>query len=137
MSSDSGVKILRNMISWVLRKPMVILLARGKVIGDQIEVNAQVQNSDLAEEIEVNVVKPDLTQQTMVLKPTAPGRYTGRFDGSDLGAYMLNFQINRNGETESIHTGINIPYSPEYDIRKITSETTLLNKIAQITGGRF
>ncbi|NLK97160.1 MAG: VWA domain-containing protein [Epulopiscium sp.] len=137
LSSDSGVKILRNMISWVLRKPMSDTIeVEGKVIGDQIEVNAQVQNSDLAEEIEVNVVKPDLTQQTMVLKPTAPGRYTGRFDGSDLGAYMLNFQINRNGETESIHTGINIPYSPEYDIRKITSETTLLNKIAQITGGK-
>ncbi|NLM13756.1 MAG: VWA domain-containing protein [Epulopiscium sp.] len=137
LASDSGVEIIRNMISWVLRKPMSDAIAvEGKVVGEQIEVTAQIQNSDSAEEIEVNVVKPDLTQQTMILKPTAPGKYVGRFDGSDLGAYMLNFQINRNGEIESIHTGINIPYSSEYDIRKITSETTLLNKIAQLTGGK-
>ena len=48
---------------------------------------------------------------------------------------ICNFQINKNGESESIHTGMNIPYSSEYDIRKITSETALLNKIAQLTGG--
>ncbi|MDK2787307.1 MAG: hypothetical protein PWP07_532 [Epulopiscium sp.] len=138
LSSDSGVRIIRNMISWVLRKPMSdTIKVEGKVIGDQIELSAEVQNSDLTEEIEVNVVKPDLTQETLVLKPTAPGKYTGRFDGNDLGAYMLNFQINRNGETESIHTGINISYSSEYDIRKITAETTLLSKIAQLTGGKI
>ena len=59
------------------------------------------------------------------------------FSRNNLGAYILNIQVNNNGEEESINTGINVSYSSEYDINKITQDTGLLNRIAQISEGRL
>ncbi|HPT75902.1 MAG: VWA domain-containing protein [Epulopiscium sp.] len=137
LASSSGVEVFRNLVSWIIRKPMSdSVMVEGKVEGENIRLKASIPNMGSEAEIKVNVVAPDMTEHEIYLKASAPGEYTGLFPGNNIGAYILNFQVNQNGEEESIHTGINVPYSPEYDINKITQDTGLLNQIAHITGGR-
>jgi len=137
LASDSGIQVIRNMVSWVLRKPISEnIVAEGRLVGENIEVTAKIPNIQSDAEVTVNIYGPDMEEKILDLKATAPGSYTGSFKGNNIGVYMLNFQINRFGETETIYTGMNIPYSSEYDINKMKKETVLLDQIARLTGGR-
>jgi len=136
--SSEGQEVFRNTVSWVIRKPMSDnVMVEGMVEGENIRVKARIPNMESEAEIKVNVIAPDMTEHEIYLNASAPGEYTGLFPGNNLGAYILNIQVNNNGEEESINTGINVSYSSEYDINKITQDTGLLNRIAQISEGRL
>jgi uncharacterized membrane protein len=75
----------------------------------------------------------------------AGGVYEAEFKAEEMGSYFINAQAIRSTEvvkdgkkqvveeTDSIRTGVTVPYSPEFT--DLESNSHLLRKIAQITGG--
>jgi hypothetical protein len=71
--------------------------------------------------VQVKIIAPDLSQQTLALQLTAPGRWEGNFPAIQVGASLLRAtwqagSSNREGSNERLTatTGLVGPYSPEY-----------------------
>ncbi|MDH7602676.1 MAG: hypothetical protein QHI38_11080, partial [Armatimonadota bacterium] len=81
------------------------------------------------------VIEPDLQSRSMTIEQTAPGRYEGRFEATKVGNYIISVS-NSTGRTSGVETNVvSIPYPPEY--KDLDPNTTLLQRIASETGGRF
>ncbi|MGE4601293.1 MAG: glutamine amidotransferase, partial [Planctomycetota bacterium] len=87
--------------------------------------------------LDVNAVliRPDLSEESVVVNQVAPGRYVGKFAAVQEGSYLLRIdhddgQGNRGGQTKAISVG----YPAEY--RTLRSDDDLLRRIAEASGGR-
>ncbi len=88
------------------------------------------------QQVQVHIIGPDLSQQTVNLQPTAPERWEGNFPASQVGAYLLQVTWKGAGQKEatlSSTTGLVVPYSPEY--RSQGTDIRLLKLLAQAGGG--
>ncbi len=89
------------------------------------------------------VVRPDLSGEPIELRMVGPGRYEGRFKSDDSGAYLLNLryeaEITSEGGAAAVDRGIvqaAVVRSGGDERRALTSNTALLRRVADITGGR-
>lgn len=137
-SADEGVNIFRNTVSWIIRKQMlsdvsVDIQPKGKT--SDIIVNVS-QNEDI-ENIEGNIVGNGVEYKTE-FNIISPGKFKAEIPASSQGTYIVNLQLSAKEKNKDsfITTGVNIPYSPEFDIRNFKSGSALLSKIAELTGGR-
>ncbi|MBV9850528.1 MAG: VWA domain-containing protein [Armatimonadetes bacterium] len=81
------------------------------------------------------VVAPDLSAKSVSLAQTAPGRYEGRFDTDQTGAYLVNVHQGEGGNVQSQTAGLVVPYSPEY--RTLGPNLPLLTRLTEATGGKI
>jgi hypothetical protein len=112
----------------VERAGVVTLIAEG--------VTATGQTVDLAR-TEATLITPAGREVPLNLRQISPGRYQQRLHLPDSGAYqVLVRQARPAGPEETATIGFVVPYSAEYALPDTASGTTLLSKIADVTGGR-
>lgn len=87
-------------------------------------------------ELQAKIVKPDLSDDMVLLKQTGIGRYEGEFDVNQMGTYMLSVSEMANGKAKNWQNiGVVASYSAEYT--DFESNIKLLQDIANITNGIY
>ena len=135
-----------NLVTWTLPAPDSQLLVSGQISGGNGHIIVILPTQVLAtsgsvsqQQAQVGIITPNLLRQTLILQPTAPGRFEGNFATDQVGVYLLHVTWQaRNNKAAVEHelsstTGLVVPYSPEYS----TSGTDLnfLSRLAQAGGG--
>ena len=92
------------------------------------------------QQVQVKIIAPDLSQQTVTLQPSAPERWEGTFPTTQVGAYLLRvtWQARSSAITGSpgqltTTTGLVVPYSPEFS--SSGTDTHFLNQLAHAGDG--
>lgn len=78
-----------------------------------------------------DVILPDMQSANLDLKQVAPGRYEGSFDATTPGSYFVALAPGAN--YGGLRTGLNVPYSAEYQDRETNQE--LLRSLANVKVG--
>jgi hypothetical protein len=87
-------------------------------------------------EVNLSLIDPDLNQQTLSLRQTAPGLYEGDFRPDETGAYLLHVTGQDGADLVAAQTrGFVMAYSPEY--RATQTDPTLLPDLATIGSGQL
>jgi uncharacterized membrane protein/secreted protein with Ig-like and vWFA domain len=87
-------------------------------------------------EFQANVVRPDMSSETLSLKQSGTGRYETEFNAGVMGTYLINVTEMSNGKpVSSQNVGVTVSYSPEYS--DLESNTKLLENLAEVTDGKF
>jgi uncharacterized membrane protein len=136
-----------NLVTWTVSTPDSQLVVNGEIVGGNGHIVVDLPSETLPtsgpinqQQAQVKIIAPDLSQQTVTLQPTAPGRWEGNFSTTQVGAYLLRvtWQARSTSNTGSpsqlnTTTGLVVPYSPEYS----SSGTDLhfLNVLALAGGG--
>ncbi len=110
--------------------------------GRQVTVNVEAIDGEgkfmqLAN-IEGQVISPDVESDAIGLTQIGPGQYSGQFQATSSGSYIVNLRYRRPGEddkTHFTHTTVTIPFAPEF--RDLTDNAPLLAEVSNITGGRI
>jgi Mg-chelatase subunit ChlD len=133
---ENNLRLWQNLINWTIEKYQ----------EDDITVETEVQGGkgvitlnnkvDMGEfETKATIVSPDLESREVILYPTAPGRYSGEFDITETGSYIIKAIQQKTGETvNAASTGISVQYSPEY---RIQPEAGYLDRLVKETGGMY
>ena len=102
--------------------------SKGKVIVTAID-----EDDNLINFLNVSgdVIQPDMSSVGMDLKQVAPGRYEGTFDATTPGSYFM--ALSPGAGQGTLRTGVNVPYSAEYQDRETNEE--LLKSLANVTVG--
>ncbi len=87
-------------------------------------------------QVQVSVVGPDGSTQSLDLLATGPGRFEGSFPTPAIGAYVAHVQDLQDGQVAAAaDAGLAVPYSPEY--RTVSTDTVRLQQIARAGGGHM
>jgi uncharacterized membrane protein len=90
--------------------------------------------SSSGEAVSVSAVTPDLSDTTLTLSSTGPGRFEGDLPTDQVGSYLLHVTDSVGGAVKHTNTiGLVVPYSPEY--RNLGTDTATLSAIARAGGG--
>ena len=82
----------------------------------------------------VSAVTPDLSDATITLSSTGPGRFEGDLRTDQVGSYLLRVSESVGGAVKHTNAiGLVVPYSPEY--RNLGTDTATLTAIARAGGG--
>ena len=87
------------------------------------------------------LVKPDLSLQSLPFRQVAPGRYEVKFPMTDMGSYLFKIRQARDGENgpdEAVADytrAVTISYKPEY--RHLSLNENFLRELARSTGGKY
>lgn len=131
---DNNIKLWQNLINWTIEKYQ----------EDDITVETEVQGgkgvvtlnnkADKGEfETKATIVSPSLESSEITLYPVAPGQYTGDFEITGTGSYIIKALQQKDGETvNAASTGISVQYSPEYSIE---SPAGYLDRLIKEAGG--
>lgn len=136
---DGFAGFAAQLVSWTLPSPQdEMLAAEVQLEGDQalITVEAVDRNGRPRNFLDTRakLIAPDRSTREVELPQVAAGRYQGRVDLSQPGAYLIQVQQSRGEQPVAVRTlGLAIPYSPEY--RVLSPNTGLLNDLGRITGG--
>ncbi len=120
--------------------------------GEQavVSVDAQTDSGAYLNDLtmQANVVGPDGETQTLTLRQTGPGRYTGAFTPTTEGAYLVRVVGAAAGATAGSDPALSdlngwvLAYSPEYQLIVQTEEAgtlpenvRFLEQLASLTGG--
>ncbi len=128
-------------VRWSMRgasPPNMTITSRvedGKGIVDLEVVDSENQMMNFMQSKAV-VINPSGDAVPMTLQQTGPGSYHAEFDAHESGAWLVNiaFQDTEGNQTGRIPTAITVPYPREY--AATTHNTSLLQQIATLTGGR-
>jgi hypothetical protein len=135
-----------NLVTWTLPPPDSQLIVNGEVTAGNGHIIVDLPTGispapGLAnqQQVQVKIIAPDLSQQTVTLQPSAPGRWEGNFPTTGVGAYLLRVtwqardSANKAVSQLSTTSGLVVPYSPEFN----TSGTGLrfLNLLAHAGDG--
>ena len=86
------------------------------------------------EAVSVSVVTPDLSDTSLALSSTGPGRFEGDLRTDQVGSYLLHVTDSVGGTVKHASTiGLVVPYSPEY--HSLGTDTATLSAIARAGGG--
>jgi hypothetical protein len=84
--------------------------------------------------VSVSAVTPDLSDATLTLSSTGPGRFEGDLRTDEVGSYLLHVTDSVGAVVKHTNTiGLVVPYSPEY--RSLGTDTATLSAIAHAGGG--
>ena len=136
-----------NLVTWTIATPNNQLIVNSEIAGGNghIIVDIPPQTSTISgsvnqQQVQVKIIAPDLSQQTMILQPTAPERWEGTFPTSQVGAYLLRVTWqSRNSASTGLPgqlttaTGLVVPYSPEF--ATTGTDTNFLNQLAHAGNG--
>jgi hypothetical protein len=86
------------------------------------------------ESVSVSAVTPDLSDTTLALSSTGPGRFEGDLRTDQVGSYLLRVTDSVGGAVKHTSTiGLVVPYSPEY--LNLGTDQATLSAIARAGGG--
>jgi hypothetical protein len=132
-----------NLVTWTLPTPDSQLIVNGEIANGSGHVTVDLPpgtqiGAASQQQVQVKIIAPDLSQQTLTLQPTAPGRWEGNFPTAQVGAYLLRVTWQaRNGNNATSQltttTGLVVPYSPEY--LNTGTDLRFLKLLAQAGGG--
>jgi uncharacterized membrane protein len=136
-----------NLVTWTASTPESQLIVNGEIAGGNghIIVDLPPEASPTSgtvnqQQVQVKIIAPDLSQGTVTLQPTAPGRWEGNFPTTQVGAYLLRvtWQARSSANTGSpsqltTTTGLVVPYSPEFS--NSGTDLRFLNLLAHTGGG--
>ncbi|MGH2496335.1 MAG: hypothetical protein ACRDIV_16685, partial [Ktedonobacteraceae bacterium] len=146
LSWKDAARSWANLVTWTLPTPESQLLVSGQISNGNGHITVNLPAATLSasqsigqQQAQVNIITPGLTQETVILQPTAPGRFEGDFPTTQVGVYLLRVTWQARGSNGanssqlSTTTGLVVPYSPEYS----TSGTDLnfLSQLAHAGGG--
>src|SRR5229473_2035782 len=117
-----------NLVTWTLPSPDSQLIVNGEVTAGNGHIIVDLPTGispapGLAnqQQVQVKIIAPDLSQQTVTLQPSAPGRWEGNFPTPGVGAYLLRVAWEARDSTNkavsqlSTTSGLVVPYSPEFN----------------------
>ena len=138
LASDSGVKILRNAVSWMMKNNAMTDMTLTAEAGEEDSVlRLTMPFSEEVSQVQVTVVSSDNETETIQMQSTAPGIYEGVFSSAKEGAYLTAVQVaEKDGTTTNANTGFYLSYPKEYDMTTRENGSQLLQQIAESTGGR-
>ena len=136
-----------NLVTWTLPPPNSQLIVNGEIVGGNGHITVDLppevspaSGSVSQQQVQIKILAPDLSQQTVTLHPSAPGRWEGNFPTTQVGAYLLRVTWQARSSTNTgfpsqltTTAGLVVPYSPEFQ----TSGTDqhFLNLLAHAGGG--
>ena len=103
-----------------------------------VTIDAVDQTSRYVNDVDtqLTIVDPKLAKQTLSMRQTAPGRYVGRFETPDQGAYHLDLVQSQLGRTVGHQwRGLAVGYPDELRIKPVNEK--LLRSIAEVTSGLY
>jgi uncharacterized membrane protein len=130
-------KFFSQMIRWAMRPTsdaggLVVATdvrdGRTQVVVSATDADERFVND---QSITASVITPDLEARSIAVEQIAPGRYVGSFASEKAGSYYI--VVNPGASQALVRTGINIPYSPEYNDRE--TNTPLLESLASLSAG--
>jgi len=127
-------KLFGQMIRWSMRpvaQPGKFTVAAEAVDGEvRVVVTALDKDDEFLNFLNMQgtVVGPDLKPVSLKMEQTAPGRYQGRFPAGDAGSYFV--LISPGVGMAPIRTGVNVPYSSEYEDLDLVTNEALLDELA-------
>ncbi len=137
---DQSSTFWKNLLSWLIQKKSDQQYSlKGSMAGGtgSIELTLPPDERLENEKAAAVMISPSGKEQSIELSPVSPGIYRGSFNAEETGVYLANIQISGGSEiSKSISTGINIPYSPEYDIPQ-KDAPAFLERLAFEGGGRI
>ena len=136
-----------NLVTWTISTPESQLIVNGEIVGGNghIIVDLPSETSFTSgpinqQQAQVKIIAPDLSQQTVTLQPTAPGRWEGNFPTTQVGAYLLRVTWQARGSSNTgspsqltTTTGLVVPYSPEFS--NSGTDLRFLNLLAHAGAG--
>ena len=136
-----------NLVTWTISTPNNQLIVNSEIVGGNghIIVDTPHETSAISgkvnqQQVQVKIIAPDLSQQTVTLQPSAPERWEGTFPTTQVGAYLLRvtWQARSSAITGSpgqltTTTGLVVPYSPEFS--SSGTDTHFLNQLAHAGDG--
>lgn len=111
---------------------------QGRIVIDNTDDTGQFLNGLNST---LQVIKPNLSLESLSLKQSAPGRYETSFALPETGSYLFKIRQNlKSGpDKEEVFSdftrGLTISYKPEY--RHLSNNEEFLKELAQVTGGRY
>jgi uncharacterized membrane protein/Mg-chelatase subunit ChlD len=132
-------KFWAQVVRWTIRTSsktnfettVEIVRRQGKVTVDALDRNGGFINFL---DIKGSVASPSMKSLPLKMEQTAPGRYEGTFDASEVGQYILSLSHKDAEGVLRLHTtGAAVPYSPEY--RELHANQALLTRLSDVSGG--
>jgi uncharacterized membrane protein/Mg-chelatase subunit ChlD len=132
-------KFWAQLVRWTVRSSaktnfetnVEIVRRQGRVTVDALDRNGAFVNFL---EIRGSVSSPTMKSLPLRMEQTAPGRYEGSFDASEVGQYILSLSHKDEKGVLRVHTtGAAVAYSPEY--RELRANQPLLTRLSDISGG--
>ncbi|KUO69599.1 MAG: hypothetical protein APF77_08905 [Clostridia bacterium BRH_c25] len=131
---ENNIKLWQNLINWTIEKYQEDdITVETEVQGGKgvITLNNKVDKGEF--ETKATVVSPSMDSREVTLYPVAPGQYSGDFDITETGAYIIKALQQKGGETiNAASTGVSVQYSPEYRIRPAAG---YLDRLVKEAGG--
>src|SRR5438874_1559825 len=136
-----------NLVTWTISTSNNQLIVNSEIVGGNghIIVDTPHETSAISgkvnqQQVQVKIIAPDLSQQTVTLQPSAPERWEGTFPTTQVGAYLLRvtWQARSSAITGSpgqltTTTGLVVPYSPEFS--SSGTDMRFLNELAHAGDG--
>ncbi len=97
-----------------------------------IEITSLSDEETITSGLEGTVISPDGDDMPITIEASAPGVYTGSFVPDSEGVYMVHVPL---GEDNILATGVNVGYSPEFDL--LGHDLTTPESLAKLAGGRL
>jgi uncharacterized membrane protein len=132
-------KFWAQVVRWTIRSSaktnfetnVEIVRRQGRVTVDALDRNGAFVNFL---EMKGSVSSPTMKHLPLRMEQTAPGRYEGTFDASEVGQYILSLSHKDEKGVLRVHTtGAAVPYSPEY--RELRANEPLLTRLSDVSGG--
>ena len=127
-----------NLVTWTLPAPDSSLNVNATVTGGSGHLTVDLPPGTTVgpasqQQVQVKIIAPDLSQETVTLQPTAPQRWEGNFPTLQVGAYIL--QVSWQGVSGRLGTtsGLVVPYSPEF--QTMGTDMRFLTLLAHAGGG--
>lgn len=133
---EKNIKLWQNIINWTIEKygEDDIIVETGVQGGTgTITLTNKAGSGELT--TKATIVTPSLESKEVTLYPTAPGQYSGSFDITETGAYIIKTLQQKDGEIlNAASTGLSVQYSPEY---RIQPEKGYLDRLVKEAGGVY
>jgi uncharacterized membrane protein len=136
---DNNPRFWSNIVSWILQyRQEEEYTFEGRLENGRGLLRLELPPDDgFQGEVEVMIKSPDGEEEKIGMIAEKPGLYTGAFDASSPGVYIATAEMKGNdGSVRTLGSGVCIPYSPEYDIRRYTDDS-LIARLAHSGGGRI
>jgi Mg-chelatase subunit ChlD len=131
---ENNIKLWQNLINWTIEKYQEDDIAvETEVQGGKgiVTLNNKVDKGEF--ETKATIVSPSLESREVTLYPVAPGQYSGDFEITETGSYIIKALQQKAGETvNAASTGISVQYSPEY---RIQPPSGYLDRLIKEAGG--
>lgn len=139
LSDENGTDILRNTVSWIMKKQISDEFnATAEIKDNKSIITLKSSSNKSIESINGKIISYDNNEYDINLGAVAAGEFEGEFQETKEGSYIMNLTVKyKDGSEENINTAFNIHYPVEYDMTKNRNGDNLIKKITEITGGKI